>query len=191
MSQGQEVRQLASSAAPPHRITPLITEDDIRRRIGELANELKRDLGALDPVVISVLKGSFVFVADLIRQMDFPLTTEFIRVSSYGNRVVTSGEVKVELDLANSVANRHVLLIEDIVDTGLTIDYLSAMLKTRQPQSVRVCTLLHKPSNTVKVHPIDYAGFEIPNRFVVGYGLDYHGYYRNLPYVAEIEEITT
>ena len=139
--------------------------------------------------MVSVLKGAFVFVADLFRTFEFPVTAEFIRVSSYGDKIVTSGEVKMELDLANSVANRHVLLVEDIIDTGLTIDYLRANMGARNPASVRVCTLLHKPCNNVKISDIDYVGFNIPNKFVVGYGLDYHGYYRNLPYIGVVEEL--
>ncbi len=186
---GQEIRRLAAAAAPPHRVVPLIEETEIRKRVAALAEQIGADYARLDPVVISVLKGSFMFVADLIRALDFPVTLEFMRVTSYGNRVVTSGEVKLELDLANSVANRHVLLVEDVIDTGLTVDYLSATLKARKPTSVRVCTLLHKAANTVKVTPLDYVGFRIPNKFVVGYGLDYHGYYRNLPYIAEVEEV--
>jgi hypoxanthine phosphoribosyltransferase len=174
---------------PAHRLTILISEEDLRRRVDEIAREVAADLRDKDPVVICVLKGAFVFVADLIRRLDLPVTTEFIRVSSYGNNVVTSGEVKLELDLANSVANRHVLLIEDIVDTGLTLQYLKANLAARGPASIRVCALLHKPANNVKLTTIDYVGFSIPSKFVVGYGLDYQGYYRNLPYIAQIEDL--
>ena len=154
-----------------------------------MAQEISSELREKDPVVICVLKGAFVFVSDLIRKLDLPVTTEFIRVSSYGNNVVTSGEVKLELDLANSVANRHIVLVEDIVDTGLTLQYLRANLQARSPASIRVCALLHKPDNNVKLSTIDYVGFNIPSKFVVGYGLDYQGYYRNLPYIAQIEDL--
>jgi hypoxanthine phosphoribosyltransferase len=167
----------------------LIGEDELRRRVEELARELSAELRDKDPVFICVLKGAFVFVADLIRHLDLPVTTEFIRVTSYGNNVVTSGEVKLELDLANSVANRHLVLVEDIVDTGLTLQYLRANLAARNPASIRVCALLHKPANQVKLSTIDYIGFSIPSKFVVGYGLDYQGYYRNLPYIAQIEDL--
>ena len=177
------------ASLPAHRLTTLIGPEEVSGRVKELAQELATEYAAKDPVVIAVLKGAFMFVADLIRELDFPVSTEFIRVSSYGNKIVTSGEVKMELDLQNSIANRHIVLVEDIVDTGLTLDYLRANMKARSPASMRICTLLHKPSNTVKVSAIDYVGFNVPNEFVVGYGLDYHGYYRNLPYIAKIEEI--
>ncbi|MHC4937083.1 MAG: hypoxanthine phosphoribosyltransferase [Planctomycetota bacterium] len=174
---------------PSHRLSVLISEEEIQKRIEELSLELAADFRDKDPVVICVLKGAFIFVADLTRRMNFPVTTEFIRVSSYGNNVVTSGEVKLELDLANSVSNRHVILVEDIVDTGLTLQYLRANLQARNPASVKVCALLHKPENNVKLSTIDYLGFRIPGKFVVGYGLDYQGYYRNLPYIAQIQDL--
>ena len=174
---------------PEHRLNVLISEDEIQRRIDELAQEISTDLRDKDPVIIGVLKGAFVFVADFCRRLDFPNTIDFIRVSSYPNSVVTSGEVKLELDLAHSVANRRLLLLEDIIDTGLTLQYLKASLGVRNPASLRVCSLLHKPDNNVKLSTIDYIGFSIPNKFVVGYGLDYRGYYRNLPYIAQIEEV--
>ncbi len=174
---------------PSHRLSVLISEEELKRRVEELANEISSEFRDKDPVVICVLKGAFVFVSDLIRKLDIPVTTEFIRVSSYGNNVVTSGEVKLELDLANSVANRHLILVEDIVDTGLTLQYLRANLSARSPASIRVCALLHKPDNNVKLSTIDFVGFNIPGKFVVGYGLDYQGYYRNLPYIAHIEDL--
>ena len=177
------------SVLPAHQLEILISAEELQRRVAELAEELTAAYSGKDPVMIAVLKGAFVFVADLIRSLDFPISTEFIRVSSYGNKIVTSGEVKMELDVAQSVAKRHVVLIEDIIDTGLTIDYLCANMAARSPASVKVCTLLHKPTNNIKVAKIDFIGFNIPNQFVVGYGLDYHGYYRNLPYIATLEEI--
>ncbi|MFQ5653133.1 MAG: hypoxanthine phosphoribosyltransferase [Planctomycetota bacterium] len=189
MSQPPSFAQPSRPPLPAHRLTPLITEEELRSRVGELATEISNDYRELDPVFIGVLQGAFMFVADLIRAIDYPVTTEFIRVSSYGTQVVTSGEVKMELDLASSIANRHVILVEDIVDTGLTLDYLKANLAARNPGSIKVCSLLHKPENNVKLATIEYLGFNIPNKFVVGYGLDYKGYYRNLPHIAEIEEI--
>ena len=176
-------------ARPAHRLEVLISAEKIQQRTTELGAEISKHYQGKDPVIITVLKGAFIFVSDLVRCIECPITTEFMRVSSYGNKVVTSGEVKMELDIASSVANRHVLLVEDIIDTGLTIDYLRANLNARNPASVSVCTLLHKPGNNVKVAQIDYVGFNIPNDFVVGYGLDYHGYYRNLPYIAQVEEL--
>ena len=161
-----------------------------RNRIAEMSRNVKKALGNKDPILVCVLKGAFMFVADLARQLDFPFSIDFLRASSYGDSVVTSGEVRMELDLQQSISNRHVLIVEDIIDTGLTVKYLKANLETRNPASVRVCTLLHKPANNVKLAPLDFCGFEIPNHFVVGYGLDWQGYYRNLPYVAQVHEIS-
>jgi len=172
---------------PDHRLRVLLSEEQIRSRLKELSGQIQEEYFELDPVIIAVLKGSFVFVADLIRLLEFPLTTEFIKISSYGNQVVTTGEVKLELDIATTIANRHILLVEDIVDTGLTLEYLKASLEVRRPASLKVCALLHKPSNNVKISNIEHVGFNIPNEFVVGYGLDYQGYYRNLPYIAQLE----
>ena len=177
------------STLPGHSLTPLLSTEEIKRRVTELAEEMSNDMAGQDPVLIGVLKGAFIFLADLVREFEFPVTTEFIRVSSYGNKVVTSGEVKMELDVANSIAKRNVILVEDIIDTGLTLEYLRANMKARNPNTLRVCTLLHKPASSVKIAKIDYVGFSIPSKFVVGYGLDYHGYYRNLPYIGVLEEL--
>ncbi|MFN0056882.1 MAG: hypoxanthine phosphoribosyltransferase [Planctomycetota bacterium] len=185
--QPQSSANVAPPQLPAHRIQVLLSEERIKTRIRELGRQLTMDYRDLDPIVICVLKGAFIFVADLIRQLDTPMTTDFLRVSSYGNQVVTSGEVKMELDLAQSVSNRHVLLVEDIVDTGLTLEYLKANISARKPASLKVCSLLHKPRNNVKISNIEYIGFNIPSEFVVGYGLDYQGYYRNLPYVGQLE----
>jgi hypoxanthine phosphoribosyltransferase len=175
---------------PEHRLETILDEEEIRLRIMEVAKEVKKDLGDKDPIIVCVLKGAFVFVADLVRQLDFPFSVDFLRASSYGNSVVTSGEVRLELDLQQSIAHRHVLLIEDIVDTGLTLKYLRSQLEARNPASIRICTLLHKPANNIKLSTIDYCGFEIPNDFVVGYGLDWQGYYRNLPYIAQVYPVS-
>ena len=174
---------------PAHRLEILLEEEEIRNRITEMSRDVREVLGNKDPIFVCVLKGAFMFVADLVRQLDFPFSIDFLRASSYGDSVVTSGEVRMDLDLQQSISNRHVLIVEDIVDTGLTVKYLKANLETRNPASVRVCTLLHKPANNVKLAPLDFCGFEIPNHFVVGYGLDWQGYYRNLPYVAQVHEI--
>ncbi|OUU20675.1 MAG: hypoxanthine phosphoribosyltransferase [Planctomycetia bacterium TMED53] len=175
---------------PGHRLEILHEEQDIRQRIAELSKEIREQLGDKDPIVVCVLKGAFVFVADLVRQLDFPFTVDFLRASSYGDSVVTSGEVKLDLDLQQSISNRHVLLVEDIVDTGLTLKYLQSNLESRNPASIKICTLLHKPLNNVKLTHIDFCGFEIPNDFVVGYGLDWQGYYRNLPYIAQVHQVS-
>ena len=174
---------------PAHRLEILLEEEEIRNRITEMSRDVREVLGNKDPIFVCVLKGAFMFVADLVRQLDFPFSIDLLRASSYGDSVVTSGEVRMDLDLQQSISNRHVLIVEDIVDTGLTVKYLKANLETRNPASVRVCTLLHKPANNVKLAPLDFCGFEIPNHFVVGYGLDWQGYYRNLPHIAQVHEI--
>ncbi len=173
---------------PPHYMEVLIEEEELRIRVQDLAREVTGNLGERDPIIVCVLKGAFVFVADLVRKLDFPFSVDFLRASSYGNSVVTSGEVKLDLDLQQSISNRHVLVVEDIVDTGLTVQYLKASLEARGPASISICSLLHKPANNVKLAPVDYCGFEIPNEFVVGYGLDWQGYYRNLPFIAQVHQ---
>ena len=165
-------------------IEVLLSEDEIRTRVRELAGEIRRDYEGKSPVVVGVLQGAFVFMADLVRQLDMPVTVDFLRVSSYGARVVTSGEVKILLDLTIPVANRPVILVEDIVDTGITVDYLKANLLSRNPKSVSICSLLQKPENTIRLTPIDYLGFPVESRFLVGYGLDYAGRFRELPYIG-------
>ncbi len=189
MSTPRNFKLTPEAPLPAHRIEMLIDEEELRTRVTDLSKEIRESLGELDPVLVCVLKGAFVFVADLVRQMDFPCSIDFLRASSYGNSVVTSGEVKLDLDLQQSIFNRHVLVIEDIVDTGLTVQYLKSNLEARSPASVSICSLLHKPANNVKLAPVDYCGFEIPNDFVVGYGLDWQGYYRNLPFIAQIHPL--
>lgn len=169
-------------------IEVLISEEKIQNRVTELAGEIGRDYRGKSPVIVGVLQGAFVFMADLVRQLDLPLSVDFMRVSSYGRKVLTSGEVKILLDLTTPVAKRPVILVEDIVDTGLTMEYLKANLLARQPESLSVCALLQKPANTITVSPVDYLGFTIPNDFVIGYGLDYAGRFRELPYVGILPE---
>ena len=135
-------------------------------------------------VLVGVLKGSFVFLADLARAIDLPVGIDFLGLSSYGNSEETSGVVRVTQDLSQPVAGKHVLVVEDIIDTGLTMRYLLENLATRHPASVRVCSLLYKPARTRVEVPLDYIGFEIPDRFVIGYGLDYQGRLRNLPFIG-------
>lgn len=165
-------------------IDVLLSEDKIKTRVRELAEEISRDYQGKAPVIVGVLQGAFVFVADLVRQLDLPVSVDFMRVSSYGEKLLTSGEVKILLDLTTPIANRDVILVEDIVDTGLTIEYLTASLLARKPESFTTCALLQKPTNNLSVHPVDYLGFTIENHFVVGYGLDFSGKYRELPYVG-------
>lgn len=176
--------------SPPgsEAIDMLLGEDEIRRRVREIARDIERDYAGKHPVVVGVLQGAFVFVADLVREIGLPMTVDFLRVSSYGTKVLTSGEVKILLDLTTPIANRPVILVEDIVDTGITVEYLRANLLARGPESLAVCSLLQKTSNTVKLMPVDYLGFSIDSHFVVGYGLDYAGRFRELPYIGVLPD---
>jgi hypoxanthine phosphoribosyltransferase len=162
----------------------LLTEDQIQARVAELGGQLNADYAGLDPVLISVLKGSIVFLADLVRNMELPLSIDIMEVSSYGAATETSGQVRILKDLSNPIEGRHVIVVEDIIDTGLTLNYLLRYLREKGPASLRICCLLDKPARRLTEIPIDYVGFTIPDRFVVGYGLDYGERYRNLPYVG-------
>ena len=162
----------------------LLTEDQIQARVAELGAQLNADFAGLEPVLISVLKGSIVFLADLVRSMELPLSIDIMEVSSYGAATETSGQVRILKDLSNPIEGRHVIVVEDIIDTGLTLNYLLRYLREKGPASLRICCLLDKPARRLTEIPIDYVGFTIPDRFVVGYGLDYGERYRNLPYVG-------
>ncbi len=166
----------------------LISADQIRSRVATMATEIERDHPGDDPIhLICVLKGGFVFLADLVRAMGDRVTMDFIAVSSYGKGTRSSGEVRLLKDLDAGLAGRDVVIVEDIVDTGLTLTYLQDILRARAPRSLRTACLLSKPSRrTVSVH-VDYVGFEIPDRFVIGYGLDYDERYRNLPYIGVLD----
>ncbi len=170
------------------KIGVLISEPELKKRVKELAQEISSDYEGRDLLLIGVLKGSFVFLADLMRNMDYHVSVDFMGTSSYGDSTKSSGEVRITKDLEKSVAGRHVLLVEDIVDTGLTLRYLLDTLRTRQPASLRVCTLLDKPARRRVRVSLDYYGFIIPNSFVVGYGLDYDEQFRGLPFVGVLEE---
>ena len=162
----------------------LITEGMIQNRVRELGEELSRDYTDKKPILISILKGGAYFLADLTRAMSIPLMIDFMAVNSYGDSQETSGVVRVIKDLKEDIRQRHVILIEDIIDTGLTVDYLLNMLRTRHPHSVEVCALLSKPDRRKIQVPVKYIGFDVPDKFVVGYGLDYKQYYRNLPFIC-------
>ena len=162
----------------------LLTEEQIRARVAELGSRLTADYVGLDPVLISVLKGSIVFLADLVRGMEHPLSIDIMEVSSYGAATETSGQVRILKDLSNPIEGRHVVVVEDIIDTGLTLNYLLRYLRDKAPASLRICCLLDKPARRLTEIDIDYVGFTIPDRFVVGYGLDYGERYRNLPYIG-------
>jgi hypoxanthine phosphoribosyltransferase len=167
----------------------LLSEEAIAQRVAEMGEQLTADYDGKELVLITVLKGSVLFAADLCRHITLPLSLEFMGLSSYGDDTHSSGVVRVTLDLSKPIQGKHVLIVEDIVDTGLTMRYLLANIGTREPASVRVCTLLHKPARTKVEVPLDYVGFTIEDKFVVGYGLDYQQRYRNLPYIGHMEEI--
>jgi len=162
----------------------LISAEQIARRVREMGAQIERDYQGKELVLLGVLKGSYMFISDLARSIDLPLSIDFIGLSSYGEATESSGVVKITSDLAKPIENKHVLIVEDIVDTGLTMRYLLDNLATRRPASVKLCTLLHKPSRARTRIPIDYLGFQIEDRFVVGYGLDHEDKYRNVPFIG-------
>ncbi|GAW92177.1 hypoxanthine phosphoribosyltransferase [Calderihabitans maritimus] len=165
----------------------LLDRVQIAAKVKELGKKISEDYRGKDLLVVGILKGAIMFMADLVREIDIPITVDFMAVSSYGQSTESSGAVRILKDLEVSVEGKNVLIVEDIVDTGLTLRYLLENLKSRHPASVRVCTLLDKPSRRqVEVSP-DYNGFEIPDKFVVGYGLDYAEQYRHLPYIAVLK----
>ena len=165
----------------------LIPEIKLHARIEELAHQISHDFQGKEITAICILKGSFIFFSDLIRKIDLPLTCEFLGLSSYGNKTTSSGEVKVTLDINEPLAGKNVIVIEDIVDSGLTLQYIMNSLSARKPAMLRSCTLLYKPEALKTDVQVDYYGFKIGSEFVVGYGLDYAGKYRGLPYVGYLE----
>ncbi len=168
------------------KFTPdvLISEDDINLRIDALAKAINEDFMGEELTVICVLKGAFMFCSDLVKKINLPVKLEFIQLSSYGDGMTSTGNVKIEMDVSDSIADRNVLIVEDIVDTGLTLTTLLKMLNVRNPKTIKLASLLFKPSRNTHPVPIDYLGFEIEDKFVIGYGLDYAGRYRELPYIG-------
>ena len=162
----------------------LIPTDKITARVKEIGAQIERDYQGKDLVLLGVLKGSYIFISDLARAIDLPLAVDFIGLSSYGEATESSGVVKITSDLSKPIEGKHVVIVEDIVDTGLTMRYLLDNLATRHPSSVKLCTLLNKPSRARTKIPIDYLGFQIEDRFVVGYGLDNAEKYRNVPFIG-------
>lgn len=165
----------------------LITEEEIQAKVAELGKQLTEEYRDLFPLVVGVLKGATPFMADLTRKIDAHLEIDFMDISSYGNAAVSSGEVKILKDLDTSVEGRDVLLLEDIIDSGLTLSYLVDLFKYRRANSVKIVTLLDKPGGRTAKIKADIIGFEVPNEFVVGYGLDYDERYRNLPYIGVLK----
>jgi hypoxanthine phosphoribosyltransferase len=164
----------------------LISEAELQRRIHALGSAITADYRGHNLVFISVLKGAMVFIADLARAVDLPLTIDFISLSSYGARHVSSGRVRIAKDLDETITGKHVLIIEDIIDTGVTLQYLWQHLMARQPVDLGICVLLDKRARRQVELPIKYRGFDVPDKFVVGYGLDYRGWYRNLPFIGTL-----
>lgn len=163
----------------------LLTEEDISAKVAELGRQISADYAGRSLTLVSVLKGALPFMADLMRHISLPLRIDLMEVSSYGGITTeSSGLVRILKDLSASIANEDVLLVEDIIDTGLTLNYLVRYLRGKGPASLRICTLLDKPARRLVDIPVDYRGFEIPDRFVVGYGLDFNEYYRNLRFVG-------
>lgn len=167
-------------------VSELLSPETIRERVKELGATITREYAGRELVLICVLKGSIVFAADLVRHIDLPVRLEFFGVRSYGDLTTSSGVVQITLDLAHPIAGKDALIIEDIVDTGLTLSYLSEQLRARNPKSLKIAALLHKPARMKRKVDIDYLGFTIDDVFVVGYGLDYAERYRNLPYIGVI-----
>ena len=162
----------------------LFTEQELKDRVAEIAAQIDRDYAGKEPMLISVLRGSFIFMADLVRSITLPCTVAFMAVSSYGAGTTSSGQVKITKDLSESIEGRDIIVVEDILDSGNTLSYLFQLLQARHPASVRLCTLLDKPSRRTKPVTADYTGFTVEDLFVVGYGLDYAEKYRNLPYIG-------
>ena len=170
-------------------ISVMISEEKLHQCVVELGEKITRDYQDKDLVVVGILNGCFLFLADLVRQIDLPIVTDFMGLSSYGSSTQSSGIVQITKDLSMTVEGKHLLIVEDIIDTGLTMSYLLENLETRRPASVKICSLLSKPTKHQTHVPIEYLGFEIEDRFVVGYGLDFDGKYRNLPYIGLVSGI--
>jgi hypoxanthine phosphoribosyltransferase len=165
----------------------LLDAQTITDRVAELGAEISSDFADRDPVLVSVLKGSIIFLADLMRAMELPTSIDLMEVSSYGAGTESSGQVRIIKDLSNTIQDRHVIVVEDIIDTGLTLNYLLHYLADKRPASVSIVCLLDKPARRLAEIPIDYVGFTIPDRFVIGYGLDFDERYRNLPYIGVLK----
>ncbi len=165
----------------------LLSEEEIAAKVAEIGKKISEDYEGKDPIIISVLKGSFMFMADLVRAITIPCTVDFMSVSSYGSGTSSSGEVKIVKDFDNSIENRHVIIVEDILDSGRTLNYLMKTLKARGAASLALCTFLDKPERRVVPVEVAYSGFRVPDSFIVGYGLDYDQRYRNLPYVGVLK----
>ena len=162
----------------------LFSEEQLAKRVQELADQITKDYEGKEIMLVSVLRGSYIFMADLSRRIDLPCIIDFMSVSSYGNSTSSSGQVQITKDLSSDISGKHLIVVEDILDSGNTLSYLLKILQQRNPASIRLCTLLDKPERRTKQVEVHYSGFTIPDAFVVGYGLDYAEHYRNLPYIG-------
>ncbi|WP_031515466.1 hypoxanthine phosphoribosyltransferase [Desulfofalx alkaliphila] len=165
----------------------LLTEEEIKDRVQQLGRQISEDYRGESILVVGILKGAMIFLADLVRHLEIPTFFDFMAVSSYGSSTMSSGAVRILKDLDKSIEGKNVIIVEDIVDTGLTLSYLVDNLRAREPATIKVCTLLDKPDRRTVDVTIDYNGFTIPDEFVVGYGLDFNERYRNLPYIAVLK----
>lgn len=165
----------------------LLSEEELKKRVKELGEQISRDYAGKEIVFVGVLRGSFIFMADLVREVDCYSYIDFMQVSSYGDRSTTTGAVKIVQDLSMNIEGRHVIIVEDILDSGVTLSYLTKYMEGRKPASIRIATLLDKPARRTADVKADYAGFEVPDAFVVGYGLDYAQKYRSLPYIGVLK----
>lgn len=166
----------------------LVSEEELSKKVRELGEKITKDYEGKDLILVGILKGAAIFMADLARCIDLPIIMEFLAVSSYGNSTESSGVVKIVKDLDTDIEGKNILIVEDIIDTGLTLSYITDNLKKRGAKSVKICTLLDKPERRKIDVPVDYRGFIIPDEFVVGYGIDYAEQYRNLPYVSSVKK---
>ena len=170
-------------------IKTLINEEELHTRVNEIAKQIEKEYEGKEITLICILKGSVFFTVDLAKSINGDVKLEFIRVSSYGEGTESTGEIKMKLDLKDSIKGKNVIVVEDIIDTGRTLSYLIEYLKMKKPNSVKLCALLDKPERRVKKNvKVDYTGFQIPDKFVIGYGLDWDEKYRNLPYIGYIEQ---
>ena len=168
-------------------IKVLISKEELEKRVKELAKKIEKDYDGQDLTLICILKGSIFFTVDLAKNINKPIYIDFIQVSSYGKKTISTEEIDLKLELNESIEGKNILIVEDIIDTGRTLKYLMKYLKEKNPKSIKICTLLDKPERRICDIKVDYVGMQIPDKFVVGYGLDYNELYRNLPYVGYIE----
>lgn len=168
-------------------VSVLLSEEEVDSRISEIGKQITEEYAGKEILLVGILKGSVFFMCELAKRIDLPVSIDFMTVSSYGSGTVSSGNVKIKKDLDSDIIGKHVIIVEDIIDSGNTLSFLGEVLKQRQPASVAYCTLLDKPDRRQAEVNVDYTGFQIPDKFVVGYGLDYDQKYRTLPYIGIVE----